>query len=45
MYKITYGLDDSITFEQLEQATIFTLGLTAKGESFMMEKIIDRKGE
>lgn len=35
-YTVQYGLDESISFEQLEQATIFTLGLTAKGESYSL---------
>lgn len=33
-YTITYGLDSKITFTELEQATIFTLGLTAKGVGY-----------
>lgn len=35
-YQVHYGLDEVVTFDKLEQATIFTLGLTAKGECFTL---------
>lgn len=39
MVKVLYGLDDEIIFETIEQANIFTVGLTALGRSFSMQKV------
>lgn len=39
MYKVSYDYINSATFLELAQATIFTLGLTAKGESYTMQEI------
>lgn len=38
VYKIMYGLDESITVDTLEQMNIFTAGLMFKGESYSVSK-------
>lgn len=37
-YVVQFGLDEEVKFDILEHATIFTIGLTAKGESYTMFK-------
>ena len=34
VYIVEYGLDDRVEFDTLEQATIFTIGLSVKGVGF-----------
>ena len=38
-YFIEYGLNERIEFKELDQATIFTLGLMFKGISYTMGQI------
>ena len=39
MVKVLYGLDEEITFNTVEEANIFTIGLTALGRGFSMQKV------
>ena len=39
MVKVLYGLDEEIVFNTVEEANIFTIGLTALGRGFSMQKI------
>lgn len=39
MVKVLYGLDEEIVFNTVEEANIFTIGLTALGRGFSMQKV------
>lgn len=41
MVKVLYGLDNEIVFDTVEEASIFTVGLTALGRGFSMQKVED----
>lgn len=36
VYVVEYGLDNMVEFDTIEQATIFTIGLSVKGKGFSL---------